>query len=294
MLKVILTIGVPASGKTTWANALCSNSSNNTVNLNRDDIRKSIFGLTNPQEYKFTKDKEKLVTRTQLAMAKAAVLMNKNIIISDTNISERTRNTWKNFCRDEVLQYAEQLFPISLDEAHRRNALRDGGVPPDVINKMYFNYEKQFGDKSKKYIVDHTKPEAIICDIDGTLANMANRSPFDWDRVGEDTLNEDVAVILDWAFKEGIVVILMSGRDSICKPWTEAWLTHHGVKYDSLIMRPKGDSRKDSVVKLELFDNNVRDNYKVLYVLDDRPQVVDMWHDIGLKCWAVADQRIKF
>lgn len=53
-------------------------------------------------------------------------------------------------------------------------------------------------------------------------------------------------------------------------------------------MRPEGDKRKDSIVKAELFDKHIKDNYAVDFVLDDRNQVVKMWRDMGLKCLQVA------
>jgi hypothetical protein len=36
-----------------------------------------------------------------------------------------------------------------------------------------------------------------------------------------------------------------------------------------------------------LYDTFVKDNYKVLLVLDDRDQVVRMWRELGLTCFQV-------
>ncbi|MFJ5071268.1 hypothetical protein ACIQC7_33105 [Kitasatospora sp. NPDC088556] len=54
-------------------------------------------------------------------------------------------------------------------------------------------------------------------------------------------------------------------------------------------MRPTGDSRRDSIVKVEIFDAHVRDTYNVTCVLDDRTQVVQAWRAIGLTVLQVAD-----
>ena len=59
-------------------------------------------------------------------------------------------------------------------------------------------------------------------------------------------------------------------------------------------MRSEGDYRPDTIVKKELFDNHVRNKYNVVLAIDDRPCMVDLWNDLGIKTWAVADQRIKF
>jgi hypothetical protein len=56
-----------------------------------------------------------------------------------------------------------------------------------------------------------------------------------------------------------------------------------------LHMRPAGDVRNDAIVKLELFDQHVRDRYRVAYVLDDRDRVVRAWRSIGLTVLQVAD-----
>jgi hypothetical protein len=88
--------------------------------------------------------------------------------------------------------------------------------------------------------------------------------------------------------------IIMSGRDSICRNDTEQWLKENGIHFDHLYMRSEGDMRKDSIVKLELFENHIRGKFKVLAVFDDRPQVVREWNRLGLKVIACADQMKEF
>ena len=69
-----------------------------------------------------------------------------------------------------------------------------------------------------------------------------------------------------------------------------AWLDRHvGVPYDGLHMRVTGDQRKDSVVKAEIFDREIRDRYHVVGVFDDRAQVVRMWRSLGLTVFQVAE-----
>jgi hypothetical protein len=60
------------------------------------------------------------------------------------------------------------------------------------------------------------------------------------------------------------------------------WLDNY-ITYDHLFMRPEKDMRPDNIVKAELFDQYVRDNFDVRFVLDDRDQVVDMWRAMGIK-----------
>ena len=53
-----------------------------------------------------------------------------------------------------------------------------------------------------------------------------------------------------------------------------------------MFMRPKDDYRKDSLVKKEIYNNELS-KYNVLFVYDDRNQVVDMWRELGVKVFQV-------
>lgn len=132
------------------------------------------------------------------------------------------------------------------------------------------------------------KPIAVICDIDGTLAHMNGRSPYDPTRYHEDTKDDTVHYIFA-RISEGAVRIICSGRDDTYRGVTEKWLAEHGITYDLLYMRLAGDKRSDAIIKQEIYDTYIKDNYNVRCVLDDRNRVVEMWRRNGLKCLQVAD-----
>ena len=71
MKEVILTVGCPGSGKTTWAKEYARK--NSGVIFNRDDMRLSMFGFDARNEYKYTKAREKSVTSSQFASALATL-----------------------------------------------------------------------------------------------------------------------------------------------------------------------------------------------------------------------------
>jgi len=76
----------------------------------------------------------------------------------------------------------------------------------------------------------------------------------------------------------GHLVVFCSGRTDACRAETEKWLAEHvAVPYEALHMRAAGDMRKDSIVKMEIFDREIRDSYTVVAVFDDRAQVVAAW-----------------
>ena len=47
-------------------------------------------------------------------------------------------------------------------------------------------------------------------------------------------------------------------------------------------MRPESDSSCDTIIKKRLFLKYVAPFYNVVGVFDDRPKVVNMWHDINI------------
>lgn len=129
--------------------------------------------------------------------------------------------------------------------------------------------------------------KAIICDIDGTLAIMCNRKPYDYESSIDDKLNKPIAEILS-RFSDTHLIILITGREETSLSTTEKWLQRNGVPYHMIFMRKESDYRKDNVVKREIFYREIDGKYEILFVLDDRNQVVDMWRkDLGLTCLQV-------
>lgn len=136
-----------------------------------------------------------------------------------------------------------------------------------------------------------TLPAIYLADLDGTLALKGDRSPYDWSRVILDTPNDDVVRVVRALLYDHWEFIFMSGRSDACRQATTDWLRIYldvVVDEDTLLMRKDGDFRKDALVKRELYEAHIRDQYDVLGVFDDRQQVVDMWRELGLTVFQVA------
>ncbi|GGK90802.1 phosphatase domain-containing protein [Mangrovihabitans endophyticus] len=134
------------------------------------------------------------------------------------------------------------------------------------------------------------KPWAILVDIDGTMALMSGRRPHDWSRVGEDRPNTAVIAAVRAMHAAGNAIIFCSGRDESCRDQTEEWLAEFaGVDHHALFLRPRGDQRRDTEIKREIFDRHVRDHWRIAAVFEDRSQVVRMWRALGLTVFQVAD-----
>ncbi len=276
---ITLTVGISNSGKTTWAEQ------QKAANINRDDIREELFSLS---KYKFTKAKENKVTALQFERAAKAILAGIDVIISDTNLNPKTREKWRVFASDNGIELEIKEFPIEPHVAKARNIKREYSIPPSAIDRQYVAWRKYKG--MPQYLGTPGKPAAIIFDVDGTLADMTGiRNPFEWDKVRLDMPRENVINLARALHKNGYKIIVMSGRDGICKEDTALWLRDYSVPYDTLIQRAPFDSRADAIIKEELFWKDVADNYDVKFVVDDRDQVVQRWRAMGLECWQVQD-----
>lgn len=297
MTELIIMRGVSGCGKSTKAKAYADMLNGQVVS--RDDIRLGFFGV------EFDPNIEERVTVIEHAMIDAFLRKGIDVISDNTNIE------WKYVKAIAKIGYRQgatvkvEAIDVPLKVCKERNDKRGllGGrhVPHEVIEKQYSRFQ---GTKNreldevppvKPYSGTPGKPKAFLVDIDGTLAHMRDyRGPFDWKKVGLDDADEvivDLVNILGGSSfaldLDHLNVIVMSGRDEVCRQETIDWLENY-INFDNLFMRPAGDMRPDNIVKAELFDKHVRDRYDVKFVLDDRDQVVDMWRRMGLTCLQVA------
>lgn len=135
------------------------------------------------------------------------------------------------------------------------------------------------------------KPTAVICDLDGTLALIGDRDPYASHKCSVDTVNRPVAMVLEWARAAGHSILLVSGRgfQANHRMATERWLTRHQIGYDELHLRPVGERAKDYDVKQRIYRNQIRPRYRIVFVMDDRGSVVQMWRREGLTVFQVDD-----
>ncbi|MBG0561880.1 phosphatase domain-containing protein [Actinoplanes aureus] len=295
MTRLLITRGLPASGKTTFARKLQPD----VVRVNRDDLRIMLHGRR-----LFTQRAEAQVTQAQRAAVEALLRARGSVIVDDTNLRGKTVREWAELAaRFDATFEVHDFTDVPVEECVRRDADRpeDERVGEDAIRRMHDRYLAgknlplpvpwvERGGPGLVYRPDPELPEAVLVDIDGTVALMSGRSPYDWGRVGEDEPNPAVITAVRAMHAAGHAIVFCSGRDEVCRPETEAWLDLFvGVPYEGLFMRPAGDSRKDSVVKREIFDRQVRDRWRIVGVFDDRQQVVRMWRALGLTVFQVAE-----
>jgi|SRR5712664_1641828 len=300
MTELIILRGLPGCGKSTWAREWVGEDPARRAEVNRDHLRRMMHdGVF------LGSDTELQVTAARDAMISALLKRGVSVVSSDTNLPQRTaRDLVKLAVHAKAEWQVEDMTDIHLDECILRNVKRDDKkpVPENVIRDYFARFilphkgeplplpqeEGVQDDEVRLYVPDPALPEAIIVDIDGTVALKGARDPYDETRVHEDRPNEPVIQVVRM-MAEKHWVIFLSGRTERCREETMNWLDEHVAVSYELHMRKQGDGRKDWIVKQELFDEHVRGKYNVTVVLDDRDQVVRLWRDMGLICFQVAE-----
>lgn len=301
MRTIILTKGIPASGKSTWALKEMNAHRGKYKRFNKDDMRTMLDG-----EHR-SPDCEDFILNVRAEGIEIALIQGYDVILDDTNFSN------KNFymaCeiaeRIGDVRVLEKFFDIKLKDALRNNAQRSSPIPEHVIESMYDKHIKNsrveirdtyYPPVERPYQVPTGEsPNAVICDLDGTLALAFNRNYFDNSKVNTDTVNEFVLRQLGIHIRNGDRIIFVSGRPMSAKNDTSLWIREKvfsNIPIDfRLYLREEGDTRPDAVIKQEIYEQHIKDKYNVVAVYDDRRRVVRTWRRLGLPVFQVFDTTI--
>lgn len=298
MKEIIILMGLPASGKSSWAREQLNKFPEKYKRINKDLLRKML------DDSKFSNKNEKYILSVRDELVEKSLRSGYSVILDDTNFP----SGGKHFLAMEKIakrvgdvKIWEKFFDISVSEAIRKNCGpgRDP-VPESVIYNMAHKYYGKETNLKNEYYSVVTKVDieekfskslesAYIFDIDGTLAhNEGRRSPFDWNSVDLDSADKNLKYLCNTLAATNNILIL-SGRSDICQEKTEKWLRDNEISYDKLFMRKSGDSRSDEEIKEEIYIEEIKNKYNVICVFDDRNKVVNLWRALGLKCLQVEE-----
>lgn len=298
MATLHITRGLPGSGKTYWAGQWTAEDTERRVRVNRDDLRSML------DDGRWIKG----VTEGRLLAARDAAVLallrrGLDVVCDDTNLPNYSVRSLAKLAQQAGADFEVHDFTdTALETCVARDAARDRTVGEDVIRNLHTRFirgkayplpmpeEHSTAGTPERYEPKPGAIKAVLVDIDGTVALMGSRSPFDETCVDRDQPNTRVIDVACAMRAAGHRIVFLSGRTAGCQDATTAWLTRHvGGEFDGPFMRAVGDQRKDSIVKAELFDQHIRDTYDVTCVLDDRKQVVDAWRAMGLTVLQVAE-----
>lgn len=277
--------GLPSSGKSTWALKFIKNNKN-FVRINRDSIREQLRG-------EYSKNFEKTVKNIRDASITSALTNGFGVVVDDTNLDNSNLEQIISL-RDSVdssIPMEVEEFNVSLEECLVRNERRVNKVPAKVIIDMWERYVKPSsptGEHPYYYPYKEGLAGIWIFDMDGSLAlKHPDRHIYDYSKVKLDFMHGPV-VRLAHILAEKWNIIIVSGREEVCKQETIDWLNMHQIPFNEIFMRKSGDKRNDAVIKREIWEEHIKDKFNVLGVFDDRDRVVKMWRDVGLFCCQVA------
>lgn len=282
--------GLPASGKSTWAKEK-TKSGGNCMIVSKDTIRETLGG--------YTQRREKDVVKIRNQLIRTGIELGKNVIVDDTNLNPVHEKTIRQLAKElgATFQVEDSFLDVPVEECIVRDLHRgEKAIGASAIWETYYKW--LVPTPVKKLDNEWEKRRCVIFDVDGTLAiNTSGRDYYDMARVDEDTPDPFLSFIADCIDGSGDYyadIILVSGRNEAGREKTEKWLKDNAIPYKALYMRKEGDTRKDSIVKMEIYHNEIEPNYAVLGVFDDRNAVCDEWRKLGLRVAQVGNPHINF
>ena len=294
--QLLLLIGAPGSGKSTFARYFIR-TEENWMRLCRDEFRTMNFN-----DSLMSKREEEFITDALDATVETLLRKKCNVLLDATHCRAEYLNHYiKKF--NGLADISFKCFECDTGEliarCEKRHAETGRYIPVTAIKRFVGDLEelKATFDFSPRPLTqttfmaekqDTNLPKAIICDIDGTLALMGNRNPYDATNSDKDNLNDAVATVLKTFSANGYHILLVSGREEIFREPTVRFLERFAIPCQHLWMRRAKDYRKDAIIKKEIFDREVAGKYYIEFVLDDRDQVVEMWRkETKLNCFQV-------
>ena len=139
MSKLIITRGLPASGKSTWAKQWVLEDPEHRVRINQDDIRLMLGKYWVPS-------REKLVQEIQFDAVVEALSREFDVVIDNTNLNKKVLDGFdrliKTFENYEI-EYKD-FFDTPLSVCIERDKNRDLQVTEKVIRSFYDNYKDKY------------------------------------------------------------------------------------------------------------------------------------------------------
>ena len=144
--KLLLTLGIPGSGKSFWVNSL-----KGFEIVNPDNIRKELTGNISDQTQ----------NAKVWAIASKRVIENlkagKNVVLDATNVTEKGRNQFlRNILREIVFKKQAKVFEIDPEEAKKRikadilSGKDRSNVPDEVVDRMFQQFKQSVGNLGKE------------------------------------------------------------------------------------------------------------------------------------------------
>lgn len=133
MAKFIMLIGLPGSGKSTYATRYKSKYPNTAV-VSSDEIREELFGDVNDQTHNGE------VFTTMLNRTREFLKADIDVIYDATNINRKRRTNLLKELPDDTVKIAV-IFAVAFELCREQNENRSRQVPYEVLERMYKSFQ---------------------------------------------------------------------------------------------------------------------------------------------------------
>lgn len=226
MKKVIFTVGLPASGKTTWAKEQVGKGNGLIKRVSKDDLRAMIDADV------YSKDNEAEINRVLNSLCYHYLQhTGANIVIIDgCNLNKHVAYTKEYFKEAtahwmDPLEYEIKEFDTTPTECVERNKTRGGNLPEKVVWDMLARYQEE--GKFLAFALKDDKQGWIGFGLDGTLVKYD-----EWE--GIEHFGEVIPKMMDRLKQhraEGDRVKIFTARahDPKAVPHIRKWLIEQGL-----------------------------------------------------------------
>ena len=132
--------------------------------------------------------------------------------------------------------------------------------------------------------------ETILVDLDDTLCDTSHRHHLveegNWRQYslecgGDAPIEFTIEMVNLWA-GAGYDIALVSGRDEVARDFTIEWLKDNHVHWHGLYLRQEGDRSHNAKLKRKIALMLIAKGAKILWALDDNPEVVESYGKLGI------------
>lgn len=276
MKELVVIVGPCGSGKSTLAKSMFSN----YTYINQDSQGK---------EEHFTKFTDAIQLEDPL------------LVIDRMNFDKKQRSRYLDIAKAKgyktrivvIHESRETCLDRMVNRFGSHENINDYSTAQKVLEFFFKSYEKPTEDEADvielRYPTKRSDKKVVICDIDGTAANIDHRLVFmkqakkDWKNFNKnfdkDSPNKWCVDILKGLKAQDYEIVFVSGRGDENRKVTTEWLIEHKMYQGSLYMRLRNDHRTDWIIKEIILDFELKTRYSnIVMSIDDRKQVVD-------NCW---------
>jgi predicted kinase len=306
MQEVIILIGIPGSGKSTYTKALMEANPFKYKRVNNDALREAFdFSV-------YSRANEKALSLIRNSLTKQFLEQGYSVIIDNVNANAQNFKDIIKICNSLNLDITvkEKIIYIDFNEAVKRDSLRVGKAQVGrlAIAKFWKSLGKEsLKDREERSIIFNKSPikklekfdnlpNCIISDLDGTLSifNQKDqhcpldahfRSPYHAETCDKDSVHPNLLALIKSCDCE---IFFLTGREEKYREKTKIFLDKLNLRY-KLFMKPNDSSIKDYKFKIDTYEQEIKGKYNVLAVFEDRDRCVKAFRQNGLFTCQVAE-----